>query len=110
MLSIFIGAQTSKATFVKEVEVEYKWMIWHSYVIDSAYWKVWQPDGSLPRRSDGTFLYWAVDSNGDLIPIRKIVLRLPIFFDNPPPHIEYKGNIIPWNGKENTFYNTTLEN
>jgi hypothetical protein len=103
VLSTFTRAQTPKAIIINEVEVEYRWMIWHAYVMDSAYLKVWLPNGDLPRRANGTFLYWKVDENGDLIPIRKIMLRLPIFYDNPPPRVEYKGNIYPWDPDSSNF-------
>lgn len=67
-----------------ELGTEYKWMIWHSYVIDSTYWRVWLPNGDLPRRANGTYLYWKEDKNGKLIPLRKIEKRLPIFMDQLP--------------------------
>lgn len=76
-------AQVPKASFVKEVEVESKYIVWSGYVIDSTYLHVWNPDGSLPRRANGTYLYWKVDANGNLMPRRKIDYRLPIFNDAP---------------------------
>lgn len=80
----FTFAQVQKATFVKEVEVNSdKYMIWHGYVIDSLWWNVHLPDGDLPRRANNTYLYWKADENGDLIPLRKIDYRLPIFNDDP---------------------------
>lgn len=82
-LSIISFAQVPKATFVKEVEVESKYIIWHSYVIDSTYWYVWNADGSLPKRENGTYLYWKADSSGNLIPMKKIDYRLPIFDSEP---------------------------
>lgn len=90
-----------KATFVKEVEVDNNtYIVWHSYVIDSTYWHVWNPDGTLPKRSNGTYLYWKADNNGKLIPLRKIDYRLPIFQDQP---IVMK--------KEKDFYNSlNIEN
>lgn len=66
-----------------ELRTEYKWMIWHSYVIDSTYWHVWLPNGDLPRRANGTYLYLKEDKDGKLIPLRKIEKRLPIFMDQP---------------------------
>ena len=68
-----------------ELRTEYKWMIWHSYVIDPKWWHKWNPDGSLPKRQNGTYRYWAVDKDSNLIPLRKIEKRLPIFMDQPMP-------------------------
>jgi len=77
--SLLIG---QKASFVSEVEVDNStYIVWHSYVIDSAWLNVWLPNGDLPRRENGTYKYWKADSNGDLIPLRKIDYRLPIFQD-----------------------------
>lgn len=76
-------AQVSKASFVKEVEVESKYIVWSGYVVDSAYLNVWLPNGDLPRRANGTYLYWKADANGNLMPRRKIDYRLPIFSDAP---------------------------
>lgn len=44
------------------------------------------PNGDLPRRADGSYLYWKTDKEGKLIPIRKIGKRLPIFMDNKVPY------------------------
>ena len=77
-------AQTRPAMmqFNDEIKVdEQQFIVWHSYVIDSTYWQVWNPDGSLPRRENGTYKYWKADNQGNLIPIRKIDYRLPIFKD-----------------------------
>jgi len=75
-------SQVQKASFVKQVEVDAnKYVIWHGYVIDSLWWNVWLPDGNLPRRANGTYLYWKEDTNGNLIPLRKIDYRLPILRD-----------------------------
>lgn len=74
-------AQVPKASFVKEVEVESKYIVWSGYVIDSTYLNVWLPNGDLPRRENGTYLYWKVDARGNLMPRRKIDYRLPIFQD-----------------------------
>ncbi|MBK8609085.1 MAG: hypothetical protein IPL84_03860 [Chitinophagaceae bacterium] len=74
--------QTAKASFVKEVSVdESTYIVWSGYVIDSAYLNVWLLNGDLPRRANGTYLYWKADTNGNLIPRRKIDYRLPIFQD-----------------------------
>lgn len=83
-----VCGQPAKATFVynngSEIEVDQnKYIIWHGYVIDSVWWHVWLPNGDLPRRENGTYLYWKADENGDLIPLRKIDYRLPIFRDDP---------------------------
>lgn len=83
-LSVISFAQVPKASFVKEVEVnESKYIVWSGYVIDSTWWHVWLPNGDLPRRENGTYLYWKADANGELIPLRKIDYRLPIFQDQP---------------------------
>lgn len=95
---IEIYSQTPQATFVKEVEVDPHWMIWHSYVIDSAWLNVWLPNGDLPRRENGTYRYWKADSLGNLIQIRYIVWRLPLFKDEP---VVMK--------KENSFFENDAE-
>lgn len=86
MLKLFVSILltcnlfSQKANFVNEVEVDQsKYRVWYSYVIDSTYWHVWDADGSLPKRENGTYKYWKADSEGNLIPLRKIDYRLPIF-------------------------------
>ena len=83
LLSGITFCQTAKATFVKEVEVESKYIIWHSYVMDSTYLNTWDANGDLLRRVDNTYLYWQTDASGKLIPIRIIDYRLPIFNEAP---------------------------
>ena len=41
------------------LDLEFEGQIWYSYVIDSTYLNVNLPNGELPRREDGTYLYWA---------------------------------------------------
>ena len=94
LLSIAVAAQTPKATFIKEVQVERQWVIWHSYVIDSTWWMVWTPTGDLPRRENGTYKYWMEDSSGNLIPIRYIKRRIPILNDEPSIYIMNKEDMI----------------
>ena len=47
-------------------------LLWYSYEIDSTWLGVNLPDGDLPRRSNGTYLYWKTDSLGNLIPRRTL--------------------------------------
>lgn len=77
-------AQTRPAMmqFNDEIKVDQNdFIVWSSYVIDSTWLNVWLPNGDLPRRENGTYKYWKADSNGNLIPLRKIDYRLPIFQD-----------------------------
>lgn len=98
LLSSFTIAQ--KASFVKEVSVdESTYIIWGGYVIDSTYWHVWNADGTLPKRANGTYKYWKEDNNGELIRLRKIDYRLPIF----------KEQSIVMKKEENIFNNKTIE-
>jgi len=54
-----------------------QYTVGYSFVIDSTYLNVRLPNGELPRRANGTYLYWKVDENGDLIPVRRLI------YDNP---------------------------
>lgn len=84
LFSFILIAQSRPAMmeFNDEIKVDEKdFIVWSGYVIDSTYWHVWNPDGSLPKRENGTYLYWKADANGNLIPRRKIDYRLPIFKD-----------------------------
>lgn len=89
-LTAIVYSQTPKASFVwseqGEVQVDSKYIIWHAFVIDSAWLGVHLTDGSLPRRENGTYKYWLSDVTGELIPIRKIDYRLPIF-QSPNPTV-----------------------
>lgn len=79
-------AQTRPAMMQLNNEIkvdEQQFVIWHSYVIDSSWLNVWLPNGDLPRRENGTYLYWKADSSGNLIPLKKIDYRLPIFQEQP---------------------------
>lgn len=57
---------------LKDISVDDKYLVWYSYVIDSTYLGVHTATGDLPRRANGTYLYWKADQNGQLIPVRKI--------------------------------------
>lgn len=93
-------SQTAKAKFIKEVEVDgSKYMFWYSYVIDSTYLRVWNPDGTLPKRESGTYKYWKAESNGKLTPLIKIDYRLPIF---------QKQSVV-MKKEESLFNNETIE-
>lgn len=77
-------AQTERAVILKELSVpDKRFIIWQSFRIDSSWLNVWLPNGELPRRENGTYLYWLADENGNLEPVRKIDFRLPIFNDEP---------------------------
>ena len=41
----------------------------YSFVVDSSYLDVNLSNGTLPRRANGTYLYWKADANGDLMPV-----------------------------------------
>lgn len=44
---------------------------WYGYEIDSLWLGVNLPDGELPRRANGTYLYWKADSLGNLFPAQE---------------------------------------
>lgn len=93
-------AQTGKATFIEPIKVdESRYIVWSGYVIDSTYWHVWNPDGTLPKRENGTYKYWKADNNGNLIPLRKIDYRLPIF----------QGQSVVMKKEESLFNNEAIE-
>lgn len=82
LLAVPVLSQTGMASFIREPEVpNYNFIVWHSFEIDSAWLNVWLPNGDLPRRANKTYRYWKEDSKGNLIPVRKIEIRLPIFWE-----------------------------
>ena len=83
LFSSLTFAQTAKASFIEEVEVPSKYIVWHAFVIDSLWLNKWLPNGDLPRRENATYRYWMSDVNSNLIPIRKIDYRLPMFQEHP---------------------------
>lgn len=58
------------------LDLSFEGQMWYSYVIDSTWLGINEPDGDLPRRGNGTYGYWLADGNGDLIPVRKF--RKPV--------------------------------
>ncbi len=99
-----IKAQTSKALFVQEVAVESKFWIWHTHVVDTAWINSWLSSGVPVRKADGSYCMWLTDTTGNAIEIKRIMMLVPLFFDNPPPHIEYKGEFIKWEDGRGYFY------
>lgn len=59
VLFIILFALSIKAQTKMDLGLEFEGQIWYSYVIDSTYLGVNLPNGELPRREDGTYLYWA---------------------------------------------------
>lgn len=50
--------------------------VWYSFVIDSSWLGVNLPNGELPRRESGTYLYWKENQYGKLMPIKKYGIKV----------------------------------
>ncbi len=50
--------------------------IWWSFVIDSTYLGFSLPNGELPRRENGTYLYWKENEFGELMSIKRYGIKI----------------------------------
>ncbi len=44
---------------------------WYSAIMDSTYLEVRNPDGSMPRHTNGIYKYWKLDEDGKMTPVTK---------------------------------------
>lgn len=75
LISFCIAAGSLAAQTISSVSVDENYYLGYSYEIDSSWIDVRLSNGELPRRADGTYLYWKTDANGNLIPVRRIVVK-----------------------------------
>ena len=67
---IILLALSIKAQSKMEIDLSFEGEKWYSYVIDSTWLGINEPDGNLPRREDDTYRYWKL-INGKLQPVIK---------------------------------------